>query len=119
MQGNRPQRRSIRLHGFDYRQEGAYFVTICAWQRRRIFGEMAHGDVTLSKTGEIVVEEWLNTAVLRPYVALDELTVMPNHFHGILWLRPDETGTARPGTARRAPTGEQFGKPVRDRCLLL
>jgi len=58
--------------------------------------------------GEIVAEEWLNTAVIRPYVTLDEFTVMPNHFHGILWLLRDEQGTAR-----RAPTMEGFGKPVR------
>jgi len=54
-----------------------------------------------------VAEEWLNTAVIRPYVTLNEFTVMPNHFHGILWLLRDEQGTAR-----RAPTMERFGKPV-------
>lgn len=54
-----------------------------------------------------MVEEWLKTVVLRPYVGLDEFTVMPNHFHGILWLRQSETGTAR-----HAPGVEQFGKPV-------
>ena len=60
------------------------------------------------RQGEIVAEEWLNTAVIRPYVTLDEFTVMPNHFHGILWLLRDEQGTAR-----RAPTMERFGKPVK------
>ena len=61
----------------------------------------------LLRQGEIVAEEWLNTAVIRPYVTLDEFTVMPNHFHGIVWLLGDEQGTAR-----RAPTMERFGKPV-------
>ena len=82
-------------------------MTICAWKRACIFGKAAEDGLVLLKTGEIVVEEWLNTAVIRPYVALDEFTVMPNHVHGILWLRIDETGTAR-----RAPTREGFGKPV-------
>jgi putative transposase len=100
-------RRSIRVQGFDYTRAGAYFVTICAWKRACIFGKAAEGGLVLLKTGEIVVEEWLNTAVIRPYVALDEFTVMPNHVHGILWLRINETGTAR-----RAPTREGFGKPV-------
>lgn len=53
-------------------------------------------------------EEWLHTVVIRPYVTLDVFTVIPNHFHGVLWLGIDETGTAR-----RAPMMERFGKPVR------
>ena len=31
---------------------------------------------------------------------------MPNHFHGIIYIE-----STRRGTARRAPTIEQFGKP--------
>ena len=46
------------------------------------------------------------TAQLRPYVELDECVVMLNHFHGILVLA--DVGARR----RRAPTQEQFGKPV-------
>jgi len=61
----------------------------------------------LSEAGQIVVEEWLKTATLRPYLTLDEFVVMPNHFHGILWI-----DKSRKGTARRAPTFQQFGKPV-------
>ena len=82
-------------------------MTICAWKRACIFGKAAESGIVLLRTGEIVKEEWLHTAVIRPYVALDEFTVMPNHVHGILWLRINETGTAR-----RAPTREGFGKPV-------
>jgi REP element-mobilizing transposase RayT len=107
MEEKKYNRRSIRVKGFDYSQAGAYFVTICAWKRACIFGKAAEGGVVLLKTGEIVAEEWLNTAIVRPYVTLDVFTVMPSHFHAILWLQPDETGTAR-----RAPTTERFGKPV-------
>ena len=83
-------------------------MTICAWKRACIFGKAAESGIVLLRTGEIVKEEWLHTAVIRPYVALDVFTVMPNHFHGVLWLGMDEKGTAR-----RAPTMERFGKPVR------
>ncbi len=30
-------RRSIRLKDYDYSRAGAYFVTVCAWQRRCLF----------------------------------------------------------------------------------
>jgi putative transposase len=48
---------------------------------------------------------------------MGDYIVMPNHFHALIWITGEGTardrGTARlGGTARRAPTIEQFGKPV-------
>lgn len=80
-------RRSIRLAGYDYSQEGAYFVTISVARRVRRnnpFGRAENGVMKLNGYGKIVAEEWLKTAQLRPNVILDEWMVMPNHFHGIV-----------------------------------
>ena len=55
---NRHHRRSIRLKGYDYRQPGAYFVTICAFQRQCLFGEIVNGQMRLNQYGEIVAEQW-------------------------------------------------------------
>jgi putative transposase len=38
-------RRSIRLKGYDYSQAGAYFVTVVAWQRECLFGEIVDGEM--------------------------------------------------------------------------
>jgi hypothetical protein len=38
-------RRSLRLEGFDSRSPGAYFVTICAYQRELIFEDAAVASV--------------------------------------------------------------------------
>jgi putative transposase len=115
----RRQRRSVRLQGYDYAQEGAYFVTLCTHQRECLFGEIENGVMGLNACGEIVVEEWLQTAVVRPYVELDEFVVMPNHFHGILVITQDggtrQVGATGVGTWRRhVPTGQprSFGRPV-------
>jgi REP element-mobilizing transposase RayT len=103
-------RRSIRLKGYDYTQSGAYFVTICAYQRMHVFGEIVNGEMILNDTGEIARDEWFKTEKLRPYVELyeDEFVVMPNHAHGIIWI-VENVGTRR----RRVPTAESFGKPVK------
>jgi REP element-mobilizing transposase RayT len=61
-----------------------YFVTVCAAERRSIFGEIRDGTMFLNRWGELVREEWLRTAEMRPDVELDEFVVMPNHFHGII-----------------------------------
>ncbi len=77
-------RRSIRLKGYDYAQPGAYFITICARGRECLFGEVVDGEMRLNRFGEIVREEWLKTAVMRPGIEIDEFAVMPNHIHGIV-----------------------------------
>lgn len=53
---------------------------------QKFFGEIKNGSVILSDAGKIVDVEWLNNAVVRENVILDEYVVMPNHFHGIIAL---------------------------------
>ncbi|HMX21312.1 MAG TPA: hypothetical protein PKC52_18795, partial [Anaerolineales bacterium] len=63
-------RRSIRLKGYDYTQAGAYFITICSYQREHVFGEVVNGEMKLSAWGEIARAEWFKTAALRDNVEL-------------------------------------------------
>ena len=81
-------RRSIRLKGYDYTRPEAYFVTLCAWRRDCMFGEVVGGEVRLSALGQIVRDEWLRSIEIRREIRLyeDEFVVMPNHFHGIVWI---------------------------------
>lgn len=51
-----------------------------------MFGELAGDQVKLNKAGRIVREEWIRTGELRPDITLDEFVVMPNHFHGIIFI---------------------------------
>lgn len=81
-----PNRRSIRLWGYDYALAGAYFVTICAHERRCLFGRIIDDQPALNPLGEIVAREWSRTADMRPDVELDAFVLMPNHLHGILFL---------------------------------
>lgn len=89
-------RRSIRLQGYDYTAAGAYFITICSYQREHIFGEVVDGEMKLHAWGDIARAEWFKTAELRSQVELheDEFVVMPNHVHGIVWLK-EEVGALR------------------------
>lgn len=104
-------RRSIRLQGYDYSQAGAYFVTIVTQDRTCLFGGVVDGQMRLNDHGEIVREEWLRTAQMRPNVTLDAFVIMPNHVHGIIILHERTTPDGR-GTLQRAPTLEHFGKPT-------
>jgi putative transposase len=85
-------RRSIRLPGYDYSQPGAYFVTICAYQRQCIFGEIIDGQMRLNQYGAIVADEWQKSSIIRREIELDAWVVMPNHFHGIVMIANDCVG---------------------------
>jgi len=86
-------RRSIRLKGYDYTQPGAYFVTICTYQRDEILGAVVNDGIQLSSLGKIIQTEWFRSAEIRKEIRLfgDEFVVMPNHIHGIVWIVENET----------------------------
>ncbi|MBI5815544.1 MAG: transposase [Nitrospinae bacterium] len=106
-ENNAPNRKSIRLKEFDYSTPGNYFITICSFYGMRLFGEILNNEMGLSPIGGIVKDEWLKTAHIRKNVKLDTFVVMPNHFHGILFIED-----RCKGTARRARTEESFGRPT-------
>jgi REP element-mobilizing transposase RayT len=112
---DRHHRRSIRLKDYDYSQAGAYFVTICAHERRCLFGRIDQGEMRLNSLGMMVVNVWQDLNKRFPEVKTDACVVMPNHIHGIIWLveaplvgaRDDDVRGARDGiraTTRVAPT---------------
>jgi REP element-mobilizing transposase RayT len=77
-------RRSIRLKGYDYSQEGTYFITICTYKKQNIFGEIVNKTMKLNEYGEIANKYWNDIPIHYPNVQLDEYVIMPNHVHGIL-----------------------------------
>ena len=89
-------RRSIRLKRYDYTQPGAYFVTLLAWRRECLFGELVGDDVQLSEAGRVLEYYW-NTLPAHFSVKIDQWVIMPNHFHGIIWLIDDPVRAKQPG----------------------
>jgi len=81
-------RHSIRLKGYDYSEEGAYFVTIVTHDREMLFGKVVDGEMVLNEYGEIVKSTWFDLRDHIDNVELDEFFVMPNHFHGLIIINP-------------------------------
>jgi hypothetical protein len=104
-------RRSIRLKGYDYTQAGAYFVTICTWQRECLLGEVINGEMQLSRYGETVQFNWNILPKRYPNVELDAFIVMPNRVHGIILLYA--SGLEGTGLERLSADASKFsGKPA-------
>ncbi len=77
-------RRSIRLKGYDYSEQGAYFITICTHKKKCLFGKIIDGKMVLNKNGIIAHNELEKTPKLRKNIELGSFVIMPNHIHMII-----------------------------------
>ena len=100
-----PQRKRNRLPGYDYRQNGAYFITICAKDRHEIFGEIIANLDAGRGVGDdarivpqIKLTPYGKTAErhLQHIPGLEKYVIMPNHIHMIIAICDSmENGTMR------------------------
>jgi putative transposase len=95
---------SARLAGYDYGQNGAYFITICTQGRVHFFGKIirnpADGDQGDANTpspfvptdaGRWAETIWHDIPAHFSYIELGEFVVMPNHVHAIIIInKPPE-----------------------------
>jgi hypothetical protein len=58
-----PGHRSIRLKNVDYSQTNLCLATICSYDHKYIFGEIANSVASLSALGNIVHESWAEIGV--------------------------------------------------------
>ena len=79
-------RRSIRLKGYDYSSPGAYFITINIKNFYCYFGDVSEGVINLSESGKIIDRIWNEIPIRYANAFLDEYIIMPDHFHGIIWI---------------------------------
>ena len=67
-----------------------YFITICVLNRIHSFGAVIDGQMLLSPIGGKVAQYWQEIPQHYPVARLDQWVVMPDHFHGILIIKPNE-----------------------------
>ena len=75
-------RKSPRIPNYDYSSENYYFITICAHEKRCIFGSVN----ALNTIGLIVSKHIEQIQMHYQTVNVDKYVVMPNHVHLILYL---------------------------------
>lgn len=79
-----PNRKSIRLKGYDYSQAGLYFITICCQDRKHLFGKIVDGKMILNDAGKMIDKWWQKIPDKFPDIELGTYQIMPNHFHAII-----------------------------------
>ncbi len=116
-----PKRKDLRLKQYDYSSAGAYFVTICIKDRKRILSDIIKPSVgvgalddpptpqiRLTEIGK-VTEKYLLSSENIPGVKIDRYVIMPDHIHIIIFLYPDKYTTRKDGSSRApTPTNEML-----------
>ena len=77
-----PKRKRLRLQGYDYSSDGAYFITICTEGKGYVLSriEVVNDEavVRLSQTGQIVEK------YIQSLPGIDAYVIMPHHVHLII-----------------------------------
>ena len=94
----RSNRQTIRLKDYDYSKSGLYFITICSFQQKCIFGHGIESEVRLNSLGKLVSAQWKSLVKHYSGIQLHDYVVMPNHFHGVIEILDDA------GAMNLAPT---------------
>ena len=95
-----PERKDLRLKGFDYSKTGTYFLTICTQNRKNILSTIVGEGFPLPQLtsyGEIV-DGWIQRIPQKyPEASIDCYVIMPNHIHILLSLvKNDGRGNPSP-----------------------
>ncbi len=72
--------------GYSAATPNAYFITLCTQNQIPILADYANGSMELNACGEIVNTIWTQLRSAFPNIELDAHVVMPNHFHGLIWV---------------------------------
>lgn len=109
-------RKENRLQGYDYSENGAFFITACVkdrlnlmWVNRGENGENVRNDselrisYELSTAGRIVDKAIKNIPVIYKGVRVEKYVIMPNHIHMILSINGSGEGNVEAAGEQCSP----------------
>ena len=88
-----PKRNPNRIRGFDYSQNGAYFITICTQNRQRILSKIVGTPVPgcpqapcpeLLSYGKIADKYIRQMDTFYDHLSVDKYVIMPDHIHFLI-----------------------------------
>ena len=86
-----PKRKNIRLNGYDYSQNGAYFLTVCTDNREHLLSEVVVGQglcsCRLTDIDTLIECEIKKIPERFSNVCIEKYVIMPNHIHMIVVLK--------------------------------
>ena len=101
------RRKATRLKGFDYSQNGAYFITICVKDMKCVLAEIVGADdlgsplIFLTDYGTIAEKNIVKMNSIYDNIAVDNYIIMPNHIHLLVSISNEKSATY--GAPRSSP----------------
>ncbi|MDP4120393.1 MAG: hypothetical protein Q8876_04960 [Bacillota bacterium] len=115
-----PKRKPNRLKGYDYSQNGAYFITVCVKNREKLLHNVGAriarpiNEDNLSEYGLIVKTAIEKISVNYLSVTVDKYVIMPDHIHLILIINSDNNKCAICNDNGREMCNENYEHGMRD-----
>ncbi len=96
----------MRLENFDYNSQGAYFITICTKDKKKLLGYIVGAGVLdcpkniLSQHGKIADKYIKQLDSFYDNISVDKYVIMPNHIHLLITVSENgQSGTPAPTKA--------------------
>ena len=112
---SKPKRKSLRLESYDYSTPGAYFITVCTENKRKILGNLVGHDacdvphIELSAYGEALEKHIGFMSKKYEHITIEKYVIMPDHFH--LLLRITDRNCQKHGVSQASrPTKSEVAK---------
>lgn len=112
-----PKRKPNRLSEYDYSQNGAYFITICTLDRKKILSKITVGTpvpgcpqephAELLPLGKIAEKYIRQLDAFYKNVSVDRYVIMPDHVHLLITIHSTD-GHPRTGVPTRTSTIARF-----------
>jgi REP element-mobilizing transposase RayT len=100
-------RKRLRLEGYDYSSQGAYYVTVCTVNKVKILCDILspelEGDdslIIMTPIGKVVEE------AIKRIPGIDKYVVMPNHVHMIILQTDDKSISSKIQSWKRVITSK-------------
>ena len=97
MNMDKPTRKEHHLSAYDYSQSGAYFITICTKDRKRVLstiktvgaGVLDRPQVVLLPCG-VIAEKYIHQLhAFYDFISVDHYVIMPDHIHLLMSVSDD------------------------------
>ena len=100
-------RKLPRLSSYDYSQPGSYFITLCTYQRAKLFQMQARSvgngqcAVPHCSVANQIIHTWIHrTQNQYRNITIDNYVIMPDHLHFILTIHETIPGCSVPEIMR-------------------
>lgn len=114
MQSKLPQRKPTRLKHYNYSNAGAYFITLCTQDRKRLLCDISVGfgiydepKIILSEYGNVADRYIRKLSDEYDKITIDHYVIMPNHIHMLISIHKSDGASQVPH-----PTNETIPKFV-------